>query len=357
MSSDFQNVAWQATDASRMRVSSDQPADTSVDRGARIANLSGAQRATINTSGMETSQHTNRTPGFSARDTGSVTRSVTVNGASTDTVSNGYARSSEGSDSKQGVASIRSAIFGVAKSGPSVKGTDIVRIGNLETTVDAAIASGFLRRGADGSLTDVGAQQIEAEYKAEADKKAETSIKEPTVAPLDDASESLMQTFVKSVHPTDGAMAVKQIVDGQEVDADLLARAASRLGTEPSIVKEQIASLTEAFNNQARDYVGDRVLDHARQHDMAALKEAAREQAMTGSMHLYKAIAERHMAGLDKTDPQAILTSDDGRKLNARLDKRTGEVTLDIPGVGRTTWAAAIKAQLIQPYFPATRRR
>jgi hypothetical protein len=288
--------------------------------------------------------------------TGELHRTVLSNGNTVETVEGNYARSTEGSDDLQGIASARSPL-GSRRSGSDIRPTDVVKIGSLETTVAAALASGFIKKTASGEYVDVGAEQIAQEYKAEADRKAEASVKEATVAPLDEASESLMQTFVQSVHPTDGAMAVRQIIDGQEINADLLARAASRLGTEPSIVKEQIGQLQTAFENQARDFVGDRVLDHARQHDMAALREAAREQAMTGSMAGYRTIAERHMAGLDKTDPQSILTSDDGKKLNARLDKRTGEVTLDIPGIGRTTWSAAIKASLIQPYFPATRRR
>jgi hypothetical protein len=222
----------------------------------------------------------------------------------------------------------------------------------METSVQAAVNAGLLVRNSDGSYSDVGQQQLEAEYKAEADRKAETSTKEPTVAPLDDASESLMQTFVQNVHPTDGALAVKNIIEGEEISEETIARAASRLGTEPAIVRQQVAQLQTAFENQARDYVGDRVLDYARQHDMEGLKEAARMQAMTGSIEGYKAIAQRHMAGLDKTDPQSILTSNDGKRLNARLNKSTGEVVLDIPGVGSTSWGAAIRAGLIQPYSP-----
>ena len=77
---------------------------------------------------------------------------------------------------------------------------------------------------------------------------------------------------------------------------------------------------------------------------------------MTGSMEGFKAIAEKHMLNLDRTDAKAIVTSPDGIKLGARIEKASGEVSIEIPGRGRTTWGAAIRAGLIQPYFPVKRR-
>jgi hypothetical protein len=114
--------------------------------------------------------------------------------------------------------------------------------------------------------------------------------------------------------------------------------------------------MQSAFHEQARGYVEDKVLEHARLHDMDALRDAARQQVNTGSLEGYQKIAERHMLTLDRTDPQSIITSEAGIKLGARIEKSTGEVSIEIPGRGRTTWGAAIRAGLIQPYFPVKRR-
>jgi hypothetical protein len=352
--STFNDTATRATDANRVLAQSGE--DTSTTFAPSNSTSGGVNRVYASRGGnaAPTDVPAQGRGGVSIS-TGEVRRTVLTNGNSVETIEGNHSRSFTGSNDLGGVASIRSPL-GSARSGSDVRPTDVIRVAGMETTVAAAMASGFITKDGQGNYHDVGAQQIEAEYKAEADRKAETSTKEPTVVPLDDASESLMQTFVQNVHPTDGALAVKNIIDGEKIGEETIARAASRLGTEPAIVRQQVAQLQEAFTNQARDYVGDKVLDHARQHDMAALREAAREQAMTGSMRGYQEIAQRHMAGLDRTDPQSILTSDDGKRLNARLNKSTGEVVLDIPGVGTTTWGAALKAGLIQPYFPAKRR-
>jgi hypothetical protein len=360
-SNNDRGLATGSTDANRASIRSvDHASDPAVVRSnTRSVGMSGAERVTVRSGAGAPEQQVdhNRQPGFSANNLNSGASRVTVGGSGTEKTSEGFARASSNvTEGRFGVASITS-FLGSPRSGSDVRETDVVTLPNgMQTDVKSAVNSGFLRRAADGSYHDVGAQEIAQEEYEREQHRAEVSTKEAAVASLDNENEVLMNHFVSRVSPTDGALAVKAIIDGQEINDDLYARAASRMGTEPTIVKQQVAQLTEAFNQQALEYVGPKVLEHARAHEMPALREAARTAVMTGSMEGFKAIAEKHMLSLDRTDAQAIVTSPDGIKLGAQFNKSTGEVTLEIPGVGRTTWGAAIRAGLIQPYFPVKRR-
>jgi hypothetical protein len=346
--SDFQDVASRATDANRVRVSSDQPADTSIDRGARMSNLSGAQRATINTSGMQTTSPTSSTPGFTAKDTASASR-ITLSGGSETSTSDGFARATSASvEDREGVLSIRSP-NGSPRSGKEIRpDTDLITVQGYTTTVAAALAMGVITRDGNGTYYNVDGQQLAQEEQRREEHRQEVSIKEPTVTALADAeTEALVTEYASKVNATDAAMAIGKILDGEALSDDVVAKAATAMGVDNAQVHEHVNKMYQGFEAQARDVATETVLAWARANKLDSLRAAARDQALQGSVAGFQKLAAEYVKDLPSISPETILNSEDGRKLQARRE-RNGDITLQI-GRGRVEWRAAIAAGLVAP--------
>jgi hypothetical protein len=56
------------------------------------------------------------------------------------------------------------------------------------------------------------------------------------------------------------------------------------------------------------------------------------------------------MSALERSNPAAIVNSQDGQRLGARIEP-TGEVSLEIPGAGRVNWQTALRSGFIAPRY------
>ena len=156
--------------------------------------------------------------------------------------------------------------------------------------------------------------------------------------------------LVSNVGNMDLAAGPETILAVEELPVDLLSRAGSRLGVEAEQVREQVAALTAAFEAQARSTVGDPVIEWAKSARLDALRGAAREQAMSGSLSGYSALVADYMARLPEINPNLILNSADAKAAGVERSK-DGTITIYHPKAGRVPWAAAVKAGLIGPKF------
>jgi hypothetical protein len=297
-----------------------------------------------------------RTPSFSARDTGSVTRSVTVGGSTTDTVTDTTAKHMTGQEGHTGVASITSPM-GSPRSGNAVRDTDIVTLSNgMQTDVRSAVAAGFLTRAHDGSLHDVGAGEPSnapanaADKPLEAPRQEQQQEQQPAaIEPLPDAeAESLVSQYAAKVTATDAQMAIGSILEGKELNADVVARAATSMGVEPSQVQEHVNQMYRGFEQHARQVATETVLQWARDSKMDDLRAAASDHATTGSVAGYSRLHDAYVKDLPNISPETILQSEDGRRLQARQE-RNGDITIVTPQTGRIEWRAAIAARIIGP--------
>jgi hypothetical protein len=294
----------------------------------------------------------NRQPGFSARNTDSASR-VTIGGNGSEKDSSGFARASAGAtvNDREGVMSIRSQL-GTPRSGPDIKPNDLITVMGYETTVAAALAMGVITRDGHGTYYNVNRDQLAAEDEARAQHRAEQLPQEQAVAPLaDPETEALVTQYATRVGQGDAQAVIKDMVEGREVNADTLGKAASAMGIEPSQVSEHLEVMRQGFERQAQDAVSERVLSWARQSALPELKDAVRAQLNQGSLAGYHALSAKYLADLPRIDPSAILNSPDAAKLDIRRDK-SGEITLFIPQINsRTTWNAALRMGYIGPKF------
>jgi hypothetical protein len=266
--------------------------------------------------------------------------------------------------------------MGSAVEPSKAKDSDLVSVGGLTTSVKAAINAGLLDanfRAVAGAATGEGnsmvgetGQQAIANEQALQQEQAKATPSVPSYAelqadpslglhhdvavPLDSASETLMTKVVQSVDHGAYASAVGAHLAGRDVPPDTVQRIANSLGMSPGEAKQAMAQMQQAMETQAVNAAGHEVLEWARSAQPEKLQAAAQQQALQGSLRGYGDLQKAYIGQLDRLNPAAIINSPDGRKMGARVEQN-GEVSLDIPGVGRTTWGAALRGGLIGPYY------
>jgi hypothetical protein len=135
---------------------------------------------------------------------------------------------------------------------------------------------------------------------------------------------------------------------GSEMTDDLAAKIGNSLGiNDLAQVRSHAKEVEKAFVQQATAEVGDPVLAWARSEKLSDLRAAAASQFSSGSLAGYNKLANAYYSNLDQIAPAEIINSVDGRKYNARQDKASGQVLLDLPGIGTMTFGAAMAAGVI----------
>jgi hypothetical protein len=177
---------------------------------------------------------------------------------------------------------------------------------------------------------------------------------EPTIATLDERSETVMDDFVNKVDRSDIYQGLKNVLHGEAINEDLIARAGTKLGLDSAKVQEHVATLHAAFEKQATDEVGSRVLEWAKENRLSDLRQAAHDQVATGNLNGYVELSKEYLSKLPDIDPSAILNSPDAAARGIKRE-RNGTITLDIPGADRMEWRAAIRAGFIGPRFRKSR--
>jgi hypothetical protein len=345
------DLAVSSTDANRASMpSADRSTDSSIDRGARTMSVPGAQRAVVRSGGTpEQADQTDRQLGFSARDTSNTSRVSISDGAETKSTS-GFARATAGTNvaDREGVMSIRSP-HGTPRSGNDIRSTDLITVSGYTTTVAAALAMGVVVKDASGTFYNVNADQLAAEEQAKEDHRQEQMPKEEAIQPLSDPeAESLVNHYTSKVHATDSQMAIKALLDNQQPGEDNVRAIATALGVEPQIARQQIETMRAGFEQQAREVATDSVLMWAKENRLDDLKAAARDQINVGSTKGYQKLQAAYVKDLPSINPNAILNSPDGQRLQAQKD-RQGNITIVVPGAGRVEWRAAIASGFIAP--------
>ena len=79
----------------------------------------------------------------------------------------------------------------------------------------------------------------------------------------------------------------------------------------------------------------------------------ARALAMPARASLsgYAAVVNRYIYDLPKHNPAGLLNDPGWREHYAIRQERNGDITIEMPGVGRAEWRAAIDAKLISPRY------
>jgi hypothetical protein len=151
----------------------------------------------------------------------------------------------------------------------------------------------------------------------------------------------------------EGGLVARALLDlaehGQVSDSHINA-ASSQLGFDPVTVRANlnvaltghIAQATQHLANEGVD--GAKIWEWAQRNQPAALKEAVIGHGRSGNVRAWDGLAGQYLNGLEKRDPQAAVALASARGFVAAIDPDSKNVLVDVPGVGRTTFSAALRA-------------
>jgi hypothetical protein len=294
--------------------------------------------------------------------TGGLARMTVVDGEATLETESGVVRASSGGEVARGSAvdTIRSEL-GVPHAGNDVKLSDLITVKGVTTTVAAARAAGFINRNGAGDWYEVGKvapagqtqQQTPQQQPQEPPQGTQEQQQQPAqevIPRLDDASEGILAEYTSKVGNFALHAGLKSVIETGEIGDALAREAGSKVGLEPEQVKAHVEQVRAAFENQAREHVGQPVLEWARERKLGSLKDAARDQAISGSLKGYDALAREYFLNLPTINPHVILSSPDAKSAGVQQDYN-GNITILHPTAGRVLWGAAVKAGLIGPKF------
>lgn len=232
----------------------------------------------------------------------------------------------------------------------------------MEMSLASAIAAGFITdphgpaTAPSGTETQKAAVDPTADVHQEAaDAAAEAEEVHPDLQPpeamTDEGAEAALTTLANTTDPADQVAAIEMIAANGDIDPNLIARAASQAGVEPSVIQQHIAQAQAGMLAQAEGVVAEygfdptTVFEWAWKSSPSAMSAAIKEHGMNRSTAGYEAIAEEYALNLDTISPDTILNADFGAGVSARRD-HTGQIILTKDGQD-LTWKSAVRAKLI----------
>jgi hypothetical protein len=286
----------------------------------------------------------------SARITGDTAR-ITIGGAQSsgafDNVKTTTGELMPRPDGSQGILSTARSLSGRALSGSDVKPTSLVKIGDTETTVQSAVAAGYLRRNGDGSYSDV-AQAQQQDHQANQGQpgqpEAQPEAQEPArVADLPAEAHTFAQDFTSRVGNIDMERGVSEMIEQGSLSQDALAKIAGAMSLEPGEVSSRAATIQAAYRAQANEMAGpaaEQIFAWANQHDRAALRKAVDAHVKMEDPTAYDGIVRNFWMNLS---PEAILGAQNAAQVNPRRESN-GSIsvqTKDMPS--RMSWQTAVR--------------
>ena len=238
----------------------------------------------------------------------------------------------------------------------------LVTIAGVETDVRSAIHAGLLRQNADGSYASVNAvlnaapaatapteQQQQPDQRSDQPQTDQATAVEPLA---DQEAEQIMSHAVSKMSPGLGNAVLSEIVstDGN-LSATTTEQLASALGVSPEEATRRMDKVVGAFTEQANAALGGNhamILEYARAHQPQALRDAMTRQARDGTTAGYRALARSFTEDLATYNPSALLATEFA-KANGVREERDGQITVEVPGMGRVGWRAAVRSGAIKP--------
>lgn len=200
----------------------------------------------------------------------------------------------------------------------SPHGNDVVSIGGMTTTINAAVAAGFLIRNQDGSFSDKAMPEALRNPAAEARAKAPS---QETPKPASNGTSELslstettdaLTKIATTAMPGDITKAVNGILMHGEVDANTLTRMAGQMGVEPTEVNALWEAAHGGFYDAGANILGEGGIDDeafgqwANSHPATAQKlmEASRALVMTNDTSGLKELQTSFYESADKFMPE-----------------------------------------------------
>lgn len=200
----------------------------------------------------------------------------------------------------------------------SPRGTDIVSIGGMTTTISAAVAAGLLVRNHDGSYADKAAPAALTDQTAEAKAKAPQTKIEEKAEPkgdefgLPEGAQAALGKLVNNVMPGDTIKAMDSILVNGGVDENTIARMASQAGVEMAEMAEIVNTAHQGFYDVGTRIVEEGGIDMdafgqfiaADRQRSNKLTEAARAMVMSNDTKGLRALTDSFYEQADRFMPE-----------------------------------------------------
>jgi hypothetical protein len=291
-------------------------------------------------------------PGVSARIV-EPTQRITIGGVETSTAfdrASGNTSDLTPRDGNQGILSTARSISGRVLTGADVKPTTTLLVGGVETSVAAACTMGLLQRGSDGTYSEVAGALDEASGAEGQDSQEQQQEASPAkLADLPQEAHSIAEQFVTLAGNVDIARGLSQVIESGAMSDDLVTSVAGAMGLEPGEVHARAATLRAAYETQAREMMGpnaDAIIAYGNSSDRTTFRKAVDDHVQNENPDAYQALVRNYWLNLDRMDPNAIFTAQNADKLQPKKE-RDGTITVNIPGAGRLSWGAAVRAGFI----------
>jgi hypothetical protein len=278
------------------------------------------------------------------------------------------------SGSSGGVEATSGPVFtsptGAMIAATDAKGTDIVKLPNgVQTSVAAAMAAGLLSADYKTANSSTSANSNSVQAVQQQQDQQQKPVEREDDSPYSDfnssqpvelpgEAESIMVEAVANMNHGTVSSIVGTVLAGRQVTPDQLEHAGQQMGVSVEEAQAKLNTVMEGMRNQVLNAVGPEVVAWAQKNDPEAVQRAGQRQALEGSLAGWGELNSRYMSQLDRTNPRAIVDSEAGKQLGARIEPN-GQVTIDLPnGIGRVSWQNALRQGWIAPRFgqvPAAR--
>jgi hypothetical protein len=270
----------------------------------------------------------------------------------------GVKRSTDIQPSSNPLDSARDAKFHMPVSRNAIKPETLLTIGGIQAPASSWEESGHLVRDANGQYS-MGQPQTQQQSQPQQQQNVEPA------ARLSEAAEGHMANALSTLGATTmNGLATAIMESKADVEAQMVTAAASRMGLEPSQMRETVERVKQEFVSQAQSAVSsvvpveewDGFVEWAHANRPNEVREAMHAQVNSARLGPIKTLAQEYaMSGDAFTDGELLATDTSGT--GYRIFESDGKVIADIPRKGQMLARAAIKAGLLPLVVTARTRR
>lgn len=237
------------------------------------------------------------------------------------------------------------------------RGSDMVTIGGMETSIAAAVKAKLLVRNHDGQYSDPVAPQVlkdpvaEAKPQAPAEKAPEDR---PQGVSFGEAADATMQEFLAGQNPGDLFKMVDSVLHRGNLDEATIGRMASTAGDEPEAMREKIEGVWQGAYDAGMDVMAEAGVENEEAFEAfmadnprlaSSMIEAARNYFVYHKPEGLVAMAESYLPQMDRyeTDRVQDLLTAAGYQFEAKPE---GGLHVIVNG-SKISWDVAVKQRVI----------
>ncbi len=235
--------------------------------------------------------------------------------------------------------------FGIPKTGSDITEDHIVNLNGMEGRIKDMLNAGLLVRTQDGSYAVPGTKTPE-----ETPEWAEESPAE-TMESLGNELEGSITEVAQNASVGDVMSCITSIANTGDINEKAVDRIASQMGLEPEAARDRANTIRAGFESQARATVesggldSDDVFNWAWENKPDLMRQAIIQQATQRNTKAYQSIADEYVLGMDKINPDAIMTAQLPEGMTP-VQRKDGTILIKTSH-GEYSWGALVRSGAI----------